>query len=179
MKSPSGRGPRRKYPAVADSDTELFTAEEWAKSILKKKKFWRTIRLPLQRQKKVRVAAIRVRERLHADTRRGVGPERWLLCEQYSDGTLKYYISNFPESASIRKIIHLAHARYKVEQGYQQLKEELGLDHYEGRSWLGLHHHISLCFMAFDFLVSLQNEDFKKKKQSEHPEANFIARSAA
>lgn len=164
MTSPSGRGPKRKYPAVADPNIKLFTAEEWAQILLTKKKAWHTIRLPLQRRKKVKVAATRVRERLHADALRSAGPARWLICEQYVDGTLKYYVSNFPETASIRKMIHIIHSRYKIEQGYQQLKEEIGLDHYEGRSWLGLHHHISLCFMAFDFLVSLQNQDYKKKE---------------
>jgi SRSO17 transposase len=47
----------------------------------------------------------------------------------------------------------LAHRRWIVEQGYQQLKEELGLDHFEGRSWGGLHHHVALCFLAFCFLA--------------------------
>ena len=46
-----------------------------------------------------------------------------------------------------------AHERWKVEQGYQRLKEELGLDHFEGRSWRGLHHHIALCFLAYAFLL--------------------------
>ena len=46
-----------------------------------------------------------------------------------------------------------AHERWKIEQGYQQLKEELRLDHFEGRSWRGLHHHITLCFMAYGFLL--------------------------
>lgn len=55
-----------------------------------------------------------------------------------------------------------AHEHWKVEQGYQQLKEELGLDHFEGRSWRGLHHHITLCFMAYAFLHLLQLTSLKK-----------------
>ena len=43
--------------------------------------------------------------------------------------------------------------RWQVEQGYQQLKEELGLDHFEGRSWPGFHHHATLCFLAYGFLA--------------------------
>jgi SRSO17 transposase len=54
-----------------------------------------------------------------------------------------------------------AHQRWKIEQGYQQLKEELGLDHFEGRSWRGLHHHLTLCFLAYGFLQLLRQ---KKKR---------------
>ncbi len=56
----------------------------------------------------------------------------------------------------------LIHSRWKIEQGYQRLKEELGLDHFEGRSWNGFHHHITLCFMAYYFLIFLNN-GYKKK----------------
>ena len=68
------------------------------------------------------------------------------------------------ENRRTQKIIRLAHQRYKVEQSYQQLKEELGLDHFEGRSWLGLHHHIALCFMAYDFLQILARSQGRGKK---------------
>jgi SRSO17 transposase len=127
----------------------------------------------------VKVAAIRVRERLTTSHRRP-GPERWLLIELHADGMLKYYISNLPESTSVRRMIHLAHSRYKVEQGYQHLKEELGMDHYEGRFWMGFHHHVTLCFMAYDFLTLLQKEEHSKKTRSnERPDPHFIASHAA
>jgi SRSO17 transposase len=57
--------------------------------------------------------------------------------------------------------------RWKIEQGYQRMKEELGLDHFEGKSWLGLHHHITLCFMAYCFLLWIQSR-FKKKDTKHH-----------
>jgi hypothetical protein len=53
-------------------------------------------------------------------------------------------------------MLNWAHQRWKIEQGYQQLKEELGLDHFEGRSWRGLHHHLTLCFLAYGFLQLLR-----------------------
>jgi SRSO17 transposase len=56
------------------------------------------------------------------------------------------------------------HERWKIEQGYQQMKEELGLDHFEGRSWLRLHHHLTLCFMAYSFLILLKYQTKDKKK---------------
>ena len=62
------------------------------------------------------------------------GSERWLLIERHQNGSYKYYLSNAPLRTSVRRILHWAHQRWKIEQGYQQLKEELGLDHFEGRS---------------------------------------------
>ena len=53
-------------------------------------------------------------------------------------------------------LLNWAHQRWKIEQSSQQLKEELGLDHFEGRSWRGLHHHLTLCFLAYGFLQLLR-----------------------
>ena len=54
---------------------------------------------------------------------------------------------------SLRRLVQVAKARWKIEQDYQQLKEELGLDHYEGRSWSGWHHHVTLVMLAHSFLT--------------------------
>jgi SRSO17 transposase len=85
------------------------------------------------------------------------GVARWLLIEQLGDKTFKYYLSNLPVGTPLAKLVRLAHQRWAIEQGYQQLKEELGLDHFEGRSWRGLHHHLTLCFLAFCFLTRLRS----------------------
>jgi len=100
----------------------------------------------------------------------GVPPERttfvekWRLALSLLDrvkGKVPYEAITFDAGyGEIR--VSLAHRRWTVEQGYQQLKEELGLDHFEGRSWQGLHHHVALCFMAFCFLVLLQGDHQKK-----------------
>jgi hypothetical protein len=84
------------------------------------------------------------------------GAARWLLIEHLGDDTLKYHLSNLPADTPIEKLVRLAHQRWAIEQNYQQLKEELGLDHFEGRSWRGLHHHLTLCFLAFCFLARLR-----------------------
>jgi SRSO17 transposase len=83
------------------------------------------------------------------------------LIERLGDGAVKYYVSNAGRHISVRQMILWAHERWKIEQGYQQLKEESGLDHFEGRSWRGLHHHLTLCFMAYCFLQTV-----KKGKKS-------------
>lgn len=78
---------------------------------------------------------------------------RWLLVEWRTDGSIRYALSNLPAETPMRQAVELWKSRWHVEQGYQQLKEELGLDHFEGRSWPGFHHHASLCFLAYGFLA--------------------------
>ena len=77
----------------------------------------------------------------------------WLLIEEQADGTVKYALSNLPPRTSRIKAVRLWKSRWPVEQGYQQMKEELGLDHHEGRSWRGFHHHACLVMLAFGFLA--------------------------
>ena len=77
----------------------------------------------------------------------------WLLIEEQADGTIKYALSNLPARTSRIRAVRLWQSRWPVEQGYQQMKEELGLDHHEGRSWRGFHHHACLVMLAFGFLA--------------------------
>ena len=70
---------------------------------------------------------------------RRLAPEVWLLCERDLGAAprTKYYLVNLPPTASLRQLVHLAHQRWAIEQQYQELKDELGLDHFEGRSLPG------------------------------------------
>ncbi|GAC1384137.1 MAG: IS701-like element ISBj6 family transposase [Acidimicrobiales bacterium] len=77
----------------------------------------------------------------------------WLLIEEQADGTIKYAYSNLPADTAKGRGVLLWRSRWPVEQGYQQMKEELGLDHFEGRSWRGFHHHACLVMLAFGFLA--------------------------
>lgn len=147
LQQPMGR-PRR-FPEVANKNKKASTAKKWGEQ-LKESAKWKKIRLTSGTF--VQAAAVRVLEVTHQAYYRP-GPERWLIVEQLVDGTTRYFVSNASESTSLRKLILWAHSRWCIEQGYQQLKEELGLDHFEGRSWQGLHHHIVLCFMAYCFLI--------------------------
>lgn len=72
------------------------------------------------------------------------GQAAWLVCEVRSSGERKYYFTNHPAGTPRRTLARAIKARWACEQAHQQLKGELGLDHYEGRSWLGLHHHALL-----------------------------------
>lgn len=82
-------------------------------------------------------------------------PFGWLLAEWPPDKATptKYWVSNLAETTSLRDLVYWAKLRWWVEQNYQQLKDQLGLDHFEGRSWTGWQHHVTLTMMAFDFLA--------------------------
>ena len=80
------------------------------------------------------------------------GEEAWLVGERRSGGERKYYLSNLPAGTSLRALAAAIKARWVCEQAHQQLKEELGLDHFEGRSWTGLHRHALMAMIAYAFL---------------------------
>jgi len=80
------------------------------------------------------------------------GDLAWLVGEWRANGARKYYLTNHPAGTALRTLAATIKARWVCEQAHQQLKEELGLDHFEGRSWLGLHHHALFTMLAFTFL---------------------------
>ena len=80
------------------------------------------------------------------------GEEVWLVGERRASGEQKYYLANLPADASLKTLAAAIKARWVCEQAHQQLKEELGLDHFEGRSWTGLHRHALMTLIAFAFL---------------------------
>lgn len=104
---------------------------------------------------RAKFAAMRVRV---ADGPRAANRQRlpgalaWLVGEWRASGERKYYLSNHPAGTPLRTLAATIKARWVCEQAHQQLKEELGLDHFEGRSWLGLHHHALFTMLAFAFL---------------------------
>src|ERR1700687_1627478 len=100
-----------------------------------------------------RFAAVRVTP-AHDWRDRQLAPEVWLLCEQDLGATprIKYFFVNLPATASVKQLVRLAHQRWAIEQQYQELKTELGFDHFEGRSYPGWQHHVVLTAIAYAFL---------------------------
>ena len=100
-----------------------------------------------------RFAAVRVTP-AHDWRDRRLAPEIWLLCEQDLGATprTKYFFVNLPATASVKQLVRLAHQRWAIEQQYQELKTELGFDHFEGRSYPGWHRHVVLTAIAYAFL---------------------------
>jgi SRSO17 transposase len=104
-------------------------------------------------------AALRVRS---AEKRtKGVPPgdEEWLLIEREKTGEFKYYLSSLSARSTLTSLIRLAKMRWHVERDYQDMKQELGFDRYEGRSWGGLHRHLAMVALMHAF-IALHMEDF-------------------
>ncbi len=160
----AGRGrPRRPYyrgqpTALRDLATALPTDR------------WRTVtwRQGTRGPQRSRFAACRVQPAHgHVRGRPELEPV-WLLVEwpTEAEAPTKYWFSNLPEGISLRRLVRLAKLRWRVEQNYEQLKEELGLDHYEGRGWQGWHHHLTLVCLAYAFLL-LERQRHKKNSSSD------------
>ena len=83
-------------------------------------------------------------------------PEEWLLIEwpEGEDEPTKYWLSTLPETITFGRLVDLTKLRWRIERDYQDLKQEVGLGHFEGRGWRGFHHHATLCIAAYGFLVS-------------------------
>lgn len=98
-----------------------------------------------------RFARVRVRA-AHADQAR---EEEWLLIEWPQDETepTRYFLSTLPANVTFKKLIATVKMRWRIERDYLELKQEVGLGHYEGRNWRGFHHHASLCIAAYAFLM--------------------------
>lgn len=110
-----------------------------------------------------RFAAVRVRPADGTDVGHRVrlpSEEVWLVGEERTNET-KYYLCNYAPGASLKQLASAIKARWSCEQAHQQMKEELGLDHFEGRSWHGLHHHAVLTMVAFAFLQHLRCRENK------------------
>ena len=122
---------------------------------------WRTIswRTGTKGKLKARFAAVRVRvadgppQRIRDKGQQHLpGDEAWLIGEHRMSGEKKYYLANLPAKTDLRTLATTIKARWVCEQAHQQMKEELGLDHFEGRSWQGLHRHALMTMIAYAFL---------------------------
>jgi SRSO17 transposase len=119
---------------------------------------WRTVRWRegTKGTMRSRFAAVRVRV-AHRDEARSQSREpEWLLIEkpQADRAPSQYWLSTVPEDVSLEELVRLAKIRWRIERDFQELKDELGLDHYEGRGWRGFHHHGVLCIAAYAFLAA-------------------------
>lgn len=156
---PMGRPRKRPLPTHARRSAKEIIARLQPKS-------WRRIswrngtKGPLQAE----FRAVRVRTADGPETTERVhlpGDEAWLVAERRSPGEIKYYLTNHPPTATLKTLASAIKARWSCEQAHQQLKEELGLDHFEGRSWRGLHHHALMTMVCFEFL---QQERLRENK---------------
>ncbi|MES2260599.1 MAG: IS701 family transposase [Pseudomonadota bacterium] len=120
-----------------------------------------------------RFAVLRVRPAHRDYWRSEQRDEEWLLIE-WPDGDaepLKYFLSTAPRDATLEQLVFVTKMRWRIERDYQDLKQEFGLAHYEGRGWQGFHHHATLCIAAYGFLVAQRlDEQPDIKKNAAWPE---------
>lgn len=115
-----------------------------------------------------RFAAVRVRPAHRDERRQRPRDEEWLLIEWPKDEVepTKYWLSTLPAKTTIKDLVRTAKMRWRIERDYQELKQEFGLGHYEGRGWLGFHHHATLSIAAYGFLVGQRLTSGGAKKKS-------------
>ena len=133
-----------------------------------------------------RFAAVRVRA-AHRDYEQAEPHQKeWLLIEwpRAEKEPTKYWVSTLPPTTKLRALVKMAKHRWIIERDYEELKQELGLGHFEGRNWRGFHHHATLCIAAYGFLVAERNR-FSPSARSGHlgfvtpgPAANFHPRGS-
>src|ERR1700758_2697789 len=149
---------------------------------------WRTVswRSGTKGRLKARFAAVRVRiadgppQRIWNKGQQHLpGDEAWLIGEHRVSGEKKYYLANLPAGIDLRGLAATIKARWICEQAHQQLKEELGLDHFEGRSWQGLHRHALMTMIAYAFLQYRRLKTARREKKNQRAAAaTDIARRA-
>ena len=149
---------------------------------------WQTVswRTGTKGKLKARFAAVRIRTADGPPQRIGdkgqqhlPGDEAWLIGEHRASGEKKYYLANLPAATSLRTLAATIKARWICEQAHQQLKEELGLDHFEGRSWQGLHRHALMTMLAFAFLQHRRLKKVRRGKKNQRTTASTKLASRA
>ena len=147
---------------------------------------WKTVswRSGTKGRLKARFAAVRVRtadgppQRIWDKGQQHLpGDEAWLIGEHRTSGEKKYYLANLPAGMDLRGLAATIKARWICEQAHQQLKEELGLDHFEGRSWHGLHRHALMTMIAYAFLQHRRLIKVRREKKNQRPAASTDATS--
>jgi len=118
---------------------------------------WQTVRWRegSRGQQASRFAAVRVRSAARHVHGVAPGQEEWLVVEwpRGAQAPTKYALCSLPSDTPLKKLVRLWKLRWRVERDYQEMKQEVGLDHFEGRSWRGFHHHATLCAVAHGFLA--------------------------
>ena len=166
-----GRPRRRHVPDILSIPAEDMLADAKWQTVS-----WRT---GTKGKLKARFAAVRVRtadgppQRIRDKGQQHLpGDQAWLIGEHRTSGEKKYYLANLPAATSVRTLAATIKARWICEQAHQQLKEELGLDHFEGRSWQGLHRHVLMTMLAFAFLQHRRLKKVRREKKNQRTPAS-------
>ena len=151
----SGRG-RRPVRPRHDDQNKPVSVEKLARDLPKRS--WRSLswREGTNARLKSRFARVRVRPAHDRDIPTEKIPEEWLLIEWPldDDEPMKFWLSTLDKNVGFAHLVHMTKQRWRIERDYLELKQEVGLGHFEGRGWRGFHHHATLCIAAYAFLVA-------------------------
>ena len=156
---PPGTGPKRRGKPLNNTgrrdEPDLISAKRLARDL--PKDAWQTIRWREGSAEWLSSRFARVRVRVaHSQLLPELLAEEWLLIE-WPEGEAeptKYWLSTLPSDIGFRELVDFAKLRWRIERDYLELKQEVGLGHFEGRGWRGFHHHATMCIAAYGFLVS-------------------------
>jgi SRSO17 transposase len=156
---PPGTGPKRRGKPLNNTgrrdEPDLISAKRLALGL--PKHAWQTIRWREGSAEWLSSRFARVRVRVgHSQLKPELLSEEWLLIE-WPEGEAeptKYWLSTLPSDIGLRELVDFAKLRWRIERDYLELKQEVGLGHFEGRGWRGFHHHATMCIAAYGFLVS-------------------------
>jgi SRSO17 transposase len=143
-------------------DHQPVSVKQLAKSLPKEAFKDITWREGSEKKLRSRFAAVRVRPAYRDYWKAEPYAEQWLLiewpqAEKAESEPTQYWISTLPSNTKRKTLVKMAKQRWIIERDYQELKQELGLGHFEGRNWRGFHHHATLCIAAYGFLVAERN----------------------
>lgn len=151
----NGKG-RRATRMRRDATHQPVTVRQLAQEL--PEKAWREVawREGSKKTLRSRFAALRVRPAYGDDGKGGLQPEQWLLMEWPAEAGEPngYWLARLPVKLSLQRLVGISKHRWVIERDYEELKQELGLGHYEGRNWRGFHHHGTLCIAAYGFLMA-------------------------
>ena len=153
---------RKVWPKACTARRSLETEGGTVEELLQVKSLWNWQTHKIAEGAKGPLVAAFARIRVYLSPERTPESERWLLLRNDANGQIKYALSNAPQQTSMRELVRVSGARWPIERCFQENKSELGLDHYEHRSWTAWHRHMQLVFLAQLFLLRLQIK-FKKK----------------
>jgi SRSO17 transposase len=152
-KPPGTRGPARTRYRYGEA--KPVAVEKLAADLPKTAWKWVNWREGSKGPRRSRFAALRIRTAHRHHLGLAPGDEQWLLCEwpRHEKAPTKFHLSTLPADISLKQLVRLTKLRWRVERDYQEMKGEVGLDHFEGRTWRGFHHHATLCSVAHGFLA--------------------------
>ena len=153
----SANGRIRKYPGLS-KDVKLKTPDVIASEI--SDNHWQEVTWSEGTKGKLSARFSRRRVRVVAREKRPTAETGWLLFKRTKNGELKVYMCWGLDDTSLEELVRIAHIRWVIEQGFKQMKGELGLDDFEGRKWQGWHHHAAMVITAFCYLMLLRVEGY-------------------